>query len=189
MDRSLNPHIESRRAKRALSPQPVSETDLNLLLEAAHLAPSCFNSQPWRFIVVNDKDLLDEIKEAMPGGNYWTRPAPVIIAVTSQRDLDCKLSDGRDYFLLGCGMALGNLMIQATQMGLIAHPIAGFNPIKTKGLLEIPEDYTLITLVIVGHPGDVDQLSEKHRAIELGARERRAITKVIGRNRYPFPPD
>ena len=189
MNAPLNPHIESRRAKRALSPRPVSKEDLNLLLRAAHLAPSCFNSQPWRFIVVDDGNLLDEIKGAMPGGNYWTQPAPVIIAVTSHRDLDCKLSDGRDYFFLGCGMALGNLMIQATQMGLIAHPIAGFNPVKTKELLRIPEDYTLITLVIVGYPGNVDQLSEKHRVIELGERDRRPIDEVVCQNHYGFSTD
>jgi hypothetical protein len=75
----------------------------------------------------------------MPKGNDWTKPAPAIITVTSQRDLDCTLSDDRDYLLFGCGMAVGNLMIQATQMDLIAHPIAGYNPVKVKGILE---DYT-----------------------------------------------
>ena len=155
MKQSVNSLIEARRAKRALSTEPVLQEEVELLIQAAHLAPSCFNNQPWRFVVIDEEETLAAVKDAMPKGNYWTKPAPVIIAVVSHRDLDCKLSDNRDYYLFGCGMAVGNLMIQATQMDLVAHPIAGYNPVKVKEILGIPGDYALITLVIVGRPGDV----------------------------------
>ena len=178
--------IEERRAKRALSDRPIPREMLEAVLHAAHLAPSCNNTQPWRLIAIDDAAVLDSIKDAMPGGNYWTKPAPAIIAVVSRRDLDCTLSDGRDYFLFGCGMAIGNLMLQATHMELIAHPIAGFKSATIKGVLGIPEKYVLITLVIVGRPGDVGQLSEKHRAIELGPRERRPLEDVVSWNRFEF---
>ena len=181
------PSITIRRAKRALSDRPISRETAETLLRAAHLAPSCFNNQPWRLIAIDDPDRLTAIKGAMPGANYWTRPSPLIVAVVSRRDLDCTLSDRRDYFLLGCGMAIGNLMLQATEMGLIAHPIAGFNPTKTKELLDISEDYTLITLVIVGHPAeDLSELSDKHREIELGPRDRRPLEEVVSWNRFLF---
>ncbi len=186
MTASINEHIEARRAKRALSTDPVTQEEVELLIQAAHLAPSCFNSQPWRFVVIEDEETLGAVKEAMPKGNYWTRPAPVIIAVTSHRDLDCELSDNRDYFLFGCGMAVGNLMIQATQMCLIAHPIAGYNPVKVKEILGIPEDYILITLVIVGRAGDVSQLSNQHREIELGPRDRKPLSEVMASNCFAF---
>ena len=185
MEQSINPLIDARRAKRALSTEPVPQQDVDLLIQAAHLAPSCFNSQPWRFVIIDEEETLAAVKDAMPKGNYWTAPAPVIIAVTSRRDLDCTLSDDRDYFLFGCGMAVGNLMIQATQMDLVAHPIAGYNPMKVKEILEIPKDYTLITLVIVGHPGDVSQLSDQHREIELGPRDRKPLSEVATKNRFP----
>jgi nitroreductase len=180
------PSIEARRARRALSSEPISREDVEALLAAAHLAPSCNNSQPWRFVVVEEPAMLDKVKEALPGGNYWAKPAPVILAVASRRDLDCTLSDSRDYFLFGCGMAVGNLMIQATSMGLIAHPIGGYKPEIVKAALGIPEPYVLITLVIVGHPGDAGQLSDKHRAIELGPRDRRPLDKVVSWNRFAF---
>ena len=183
-DRRINPVVASRRARRALSEEPVSREEIDALIEAAHLAPSCFNNQPWRFVAIDDPETLTAVKAEMPKGNYWTKPAPAIIAVSSKPDLDCHLSDKRDYFLFGCGMAVSNLMIQATQMGLIAHPIAGFNPTKTKELLGIPEDYTLITLVVIGRQGDADALSEKHREAELGARERRPLTDVMFWNRF-----
>ena len=185
MSEILRP-IENRRAKRALSDRPIPRDTAETLLRAAHLAPSCFNSQPWRMIAVDDANTLSAIKNAMPGANYWTGPCPLIVAVASRRDLDCTLSDSRDYFLFGCGMAVGSLMIQATAMGLIAHPIAGYKPAAVKEILEIPAEYTLITLVIVGYPGDADQLSDKHREIELGPRDRKPLANVVSCNRFKF---
>ena len=179
--------IETRRAKRALSDRSIDRETAETLLRAAHLAPSCFNNQPWRLIAVDDPDALTAIKGAMPGANYWTGPSPLIVAAASRPDLDCTLSNKRDYFLFGCGMAIGNLMLQATEMGLIAHPIAGFNPTQAKEILGIPEDYTLITLVIVGHPAeDLSGLSDKHREIELGPRNRRLLEEVVSWNSFAF---
>ncbi len=183
---NLVPAIETRRARRAVSTAPVSHEEVEILLRAAHLAPSCNNTQPWRFVVVDDPATLEAVKAALPGGNYWAKPAPVILAVASRRDLDCMLSDGRDYFLFGCGMAVGNLMIQATSMALIAHPIAGYKPEAVKTALGIPADYTLIALVIVGRPGDPATLSDKHHAIELGPRDRRPLETVASWNRFEF---
>lgn len=185
--------IQSRRARRALSDRPIDRETAVTLLQAAHLAPSCFNSQPWRLIAVDDPDTLAAIKEAMPGANYWTEPSPLIVAVASRRDLDCTLSDGRDYFLFDCGLASGNLIIQATQMGLIAHPIAGYKPAAVKEILSIPADYTLIALIIVGHPSEnLSGLSEKHREIELGPRDRVPLDEIVSWNRLDFedpPPE
>jgi peroxiredoxin/nitroreductase len=178
-DSKVNPFIVCRRAKRGLSDASVSHEKIETLLQAAHLAPSCFNSQPWRFVAIEDEQTLTAVKKTMPGGNYWTQPAPAIIAVYSKPDIDCQLSDRRDYYLFGCGMAVGNLMLQATQMGLIAHPIAGYDPVKVKEILKIPDDYVLITLIIVGYLGNADKLSEKHKESEFGPRDRKPIGEVV----------
>ncbi len=180
------PAIETRRARRALSTESVPRDDAETLVAAAHLAPSCNNSQPWRFILVDEPEALARVKEALSGGNYWAKLAPLIIAVASRVDFDCVLSDRRDYFLFGCGMAVGNLMAQATSMGLIAHPIAGYKPEAAKAALGIPEEYVLITLVIVGRPGDTAGLADKHRERELGPRERKTLGAVVAWNRFSF---
>jgi peroxiredoxin/nitroreductase len=182
-DEAVNPLIHSRRAYRALSGEPVAREALQRLVEAAHLAPSCFNNQPWRFVIAQG-ETLDRVKGALSGGNYWAKRAPAILALASHRDLDCKLSDGRDYFLFGCGMATGLLMIQATQMGLVAHPIAGYDPHAVKEALGIPEEYVLITLIVIGKRGEASTLSDKHRAIELGPRERKPLSAVVAWNKF-----
>jgi len=179
--------IDKRRAWRALSDELLDRDMVETLLRAAHLAPSCSNNQPWRLIAVDDPETLASVKAQLTGGNYWAKPAPLIVAIASRRDLDCTLSDRRDYFLLGCGMAIGNLMVQATAMGLIAHPIAGFKPQGVKEILAIPQAYTLITLVIVGHrTSDTSGLSDKHRAVERGPRERRPLDAIVAWNRFAF---
>lgn len=167
-------------------PEPVPREALERLVEAAHLAPSCFNNQPWRFVVAQG-EALEKVKAALPGGNYWAKPAPAILALASHRDLDCKLSDNRDYFLFGCGMATGFLMVQATQMGLVAHPIAGYDPVAVKEALGIPPDYVLITLIVVGRRGDPATLSDKHRALELGPRDRKPLPAVLSWDRFTPP--
>ncbi|MFB6215338.1 MAG: nitroreductase family protein, partial [Candidatus Bipolaricaulia bacterium] len=69
----LNELILKRRSKRAISEEELTETDLKSLARAAHLAPSCFNNQPWRFVLVEEPAKLDRIKESLPGGNYWAK--------------------------------------------------------------------------------------------------------------------
>lgn len=179
--------IERRRAKRALSDRPVDRETVETLLRAAHLAPSCANNQPWRLIPVDDPETLKAVKEGLTRGNYWAEPAPLIIAFASRRDLDCEIPDGREYFLFGCGLAAMNLMLQATEMGLIAHPIAGFRQREVKPALGVPDDYTVITLIIAGYPSeDLGGLSDKHREEEQGPRVRKPIDTVACWNGFGF---
>ncbi|HCZ06290.1 MAG: glutaredoxin-dependent peroxiredoxin [Thermotogota bacterium] len=182
-DLNLNPHIEYRRARRALREEPIPREEITKILQAAHLAPSCFNNQPWRFVVIDNPELLKTIHEAIPGGNYWMKRAPVIIAVHSHPDYDCRLSDNRDYYLFGVGMAVGFLMVQATQMGIIAHPVAGYDPVKIKEILGIPPENTLITLIALGYQGSAEGLNEKHLELEFGPRIRKPLEEVVKWNR------
>ena len=177
--------ITTRRARRAISDQPIGRDVLATLLTAAHLAPSCANNQPWRFVVVDEDPTLAQVKEHLSGGNYWAKISPTIIAVASKADLDCQIPDGRNYHLFGCGLASMNLMLQATEMGLISHPIAGFKQSPIKEILNIPGDYMLITLIILGHPAsDHGQLAEKHRIAETSPQERRPIPEVMFWNHF-----
>ena len=190
---SIHPVIEARRARRAISDRPIPSEVVDALIQAAHLAPSCGNNQPWRFIVVDEPEALSEVKAALSGGNYWAKPAPVIVAVASQRNLDCLIPDGREYYLLGCGLALAHLLLEATDRGLIAHPIAGFKQAAVREALRVPKEFTVIALVILGAPTeDLSGLSEKHRVEEQAPRNRRPLGEVAVRNRFSFdikPPE
>jgi len=141
--------IERRRAYRSLGPVAIDEGLVRELATAASLSASCFNNQPWRFVFAFNKEVLVRLHAAMSKGNGWTQAASLIIAVVSRKDLDC-LVEEREYYLFDSGMATAFLILRATELGLVAHPIAGFDEEKAKKILGIPPDMRLITLIIVG---------------------------------------
>ena len=117
--------IQTRRAYRSLEPVEITEELVTALAESAQLAPSCFNNQPWRFVFAYDPDILKKLHGAMSKGNRWVEAGSMIIAIFSQKDLDC-LIKGREYYLFDTGMATAFIMLRATELGLVAHPIAGY---------------------------------------------------------------
>ena len=178
--------IEKRRAKRALDTQEIPSEVVDRIINAAVLAPSCANKQPWRFVVVKKEPELSKVKEHLSGGNYWGKKSPIIILVATKRDLDCQLDDSRDYALFDTGLSVMNLLLQATKEGLIAHPIAGFEPVPLKKAFGIPEEYILITLVILGYPGDESYLNDKHREQEHEPRKRKPLSEVVNYDSWGF---
>jgi nitroreductase len=171
--------IEKRRALRALSDAAIPKDTLLRLAEAATLAPSCANSQPWRIVTVSEPERLAALKAALTPGNYWALRSPAISAFVTSPDWDARLDNGRDYAFFDLGMAAMNYQLQAIEEGLIVHPIAGFDPIGAKLALGIPEKALLLTLVILGFPGDSSHLSEKHLASEGSARARKPLAEVF----------
>lgn len=178
--------IDKRRAYRALSEQPIAEDVMARMMTAATYAPSAFNSQPWRFMVVKDPAALAQLHESLSGGNYWAKKAPVLVVVATKLSLDAQLNDGRDYALFASGLATENLLLQAFKEGLIAHPMAGFDPLAVKAAFDIPEDYIVITLVALGYPGSEAGLSDKHVQAEKGPRTRKAEADVIAYDAWRF---
>ncbi len=186
-DEAMNPLVAVRRSKRALGGK-VSRTTIKRLVQAAHLAPSCFNMQPWRFIATTGAS-LEAVHAGLKGGNAWAKAAPVIFAVVSRPELDCQLSMDREYWMFDSGMAVMGLQLQATQMGLLAHPMAGFDPAVVKKGLAIPDDHVLIALVAVGRPVDVDVLDAAQQKMERAPRERKALGDVLAFDRFDFKTD
>jgi nitroreductase len=182
--------VRTRRAKRALQDRPIEDDKVEALIEAARLAPSCNNFQPWRLVFVRGKEALDAVKAGMNKGNAWTTRSPLIIVVAAKEDDDCMLSDRRNYFLFGCGLAIGELMLRATELGLIAHPIAGYDPSKVRAAVGIPEQYIIITTVICGYPGGDDSLlSDKQKLTEKTRPERKPVGENIFLDKWanPYP--
>ena len=141
--------IEKRRAYRSLAPLEITQALLQELAAAASLAPSCFNKQPWRYVAVHDPQVLARMHQALAKGNEWAQDASMLIAVCSQRELDCVLGE-REYYLFDTGMATAFLLLRATELGLVAHPFAGFKPKMTAEILGIPPAMTVIALVAIG---------------------------------------
>lgn len=154
--------VKKRRAYRSLQAVEITTALVHDLAEHASLAPSCFNNQPWRFVFTFKQETLDKLFTALSKGNAWAHQAAMIIAVISQKELDCVVK-GREYYQFDSGMAAAFLMLRAADLDLVCHPIAGYDEEKVKEILDVPENMTVITLLIVGKKSDeiTPALSEK----------------------------
>ncbi|MCS7138741.1 MAG: nitroreductase family protein [Crenarchaeota archaeon] len=160
--------IERRRAYRAIEPIEVTDELIKDLAYHASLAPSCYNNQPWRFVFVKNREKIGELYDALSSGNSWAKKSSLIIAVYSEKDYDCIIGE-REYYLFDTGMAVAFMILRATELDLVAHPIAGYDSEMVKRILEIPENAILITLIVVGKHSDeaVSKLPTRQREVEL----------------------
>lgn len=181
----LKKAIHERRAYRSLEPVEITEDLVRDLAQCAQLSASCFNNQPWRFVFVYDKNVLKDLYSALSKGNEWARSASMIIAVVSRKDLDCIIKE-RKYYLFDTGMASAFIILRATELGLVAHPIAGYKEEKVKEVLKVPEDMTVITLIIIGKRSEKISpiLSEKQIGWEKERPERIPLEEFAFINRY-----
>ena len=140
--------INARQSDRKYDNQPIDRSLLRLCLEAARIAPSACNSQPWKFVVVDDPKLLAGMKEAVTD-------VPVIVAVVLEKmNLTARIGSvikDKEYSLLDVGIAVEHFCLQATELGLGTCIIGWFDEKKVKKLLDIPKRRVPL-LISVGYP-------------------------------------
>lgn len=171
--------IQNRWSPRAFDrSKPVSQEDLNAVLEAASYAPSCFNEQPWAYVVGNDDADRDKIEQALFDKNReWAKNAPVLMIVLAKNTF-AHNGNKNMWNQFDSGTSWGYLTLEAEKRGLQTHGMAGYDRDKARELFSIPEEYDLLAAVAMGYYGDKDQLSD-----ELKEREnpspRKGLDEVI----------
>ncbi len=185
---SVSDTIEQRRAYRSLKPVKITEELIRDLAHHAQLAPTCFNNQPARFIFVYDQKVLNQLRPAFSKGNEWCYDASMVIAVFTKREFDCLIKE-REYYLFDTGIQIAFLILRATELGLVAHPIAGYSPKKVREVLNLPDEFTVITLILIGKHSETISpvLSEKQREWERVRPERLPLNQIMFLNRFQQP--
>ena len=177
---SVKETIKKRRAYRSLVPVEISKELIKDLADVAMITPSCGNKQPWRFVFVYDTEELKKLFTTLSDGNKWVEKASMIIGVFSAPENDCMIGE-RHYFLFDTGMATAFIILRATELGLVAHPIAGFKETLAKEILGIPKKMRLITLVVIGkHTETINPvLSESMKLGEKQRPPRKSVNEFI----------
>ncbi len=177
--------INERRAYRSLEPVEITEELIKDFAEIAQIAPSCMNKQPWNFVFIHDREQLEKIFKTLSSGNKWVEKASLVIAVFSKPENDCIIGE-RLYYLFDTGMATAFIILRATELDLVAHPIAGFKEEEAKKILDIPEEMRLITLINIGkHSKEVNPvLSEPMKLGEKSRPPRKKLEEFIFMNKY-----
>jgi nitroreductase len=175
--------IQKRQSVRRYTDRPVEEAKLHRCLEAARLAPSASNSQPWTFVVVNDPGLLDKVAKETYGPlasfNTFVPQAPVIIAIVLEKmktmtQVGAWLKD-REYTLIDIGIAAEHLCLQAAEEGLGTCMLGWFNEKPIKKLLGIPDKKRIGLLITIGYPPE---------DYALRGKSRKGFEEVIRFNKY-----
>lgn len=155
--------ILSRTSVRAYTDQKVEKAKIEKLLRAAMAAPTAVNKQPWHFVVIEDKHVLEQIAEEIPTAKMAAR-APLAITVCG--DMEKALDgEGRDFWIQDASAATENLLLAAHAMGLGA-VWTGVYPIKdkveaTRALLKLPETIVPLSTIVIGYPKETPQPKDK----------------------------
>lgn len=151
--------VRRRRSIRRFLPRPVERKKLLVCLEAARLAPSAANVQPWRFIVVDDPGLKENLcREAFSGFYSVSRfaaQAPTILVVLARLDVLANRLGRRvqrtPFYLIDIGISVEHFVLQAEELGLSTCWVGWFNERKTRRALRIPRKYKIVALLPVGY--------------------------------------
>jgi nitroreductase len=178
--------IERRWSPRAFADRGVDNATLCSLLEAARWAPSSYNEQPWSFLVATKDDageferLLSCLVEFNAG---WAQHAPVLMLSVAALQLQRNGKPNRHAFH-DVGLAVENLVLQATALGLEAHQMAGFDVDKARELYQIPETHEPVAVIALGYPGDPDSLPSPLRERETQPRVRKGLHEFVYTGRW-----
>ncbi|MCK5242009.1 nitroreductase family protein [bacterium] len=150
--------ILERWSPRALLDKPVAEEDLLAVLEAAHWAPSCFNEQPWRFLIARCQEDIQRMRECLQAPNrIWADKAPVLIAVLSASEFSQTNKPNR-WHAFDAGTAWGYMALEARHRNLVAHAMGGFSETKVRESFQVPDSWGVHTIVALGYRGPAGQL-------------------------------
>ncbi len=154
------------------------------LATAAQLTASCFNNQPWKFVFARSEASRARLHESLSKNNDWAKKASLIIAAFAKKENDCVIKE-REYYLFDLGMAVSSLQLRATELGLVAHPIAGFDNEKARLALGIPEGNMVLTLINVGEKiSDLSALTPQQAAGEDARPPRLALENIFSVDAY-----
>ena len=181
--------IRHRWSPRAFDPaRSVSRGDLLRLFEAARWAPSSFNEQPWRFVVVM-RDQSPAAWDAMtaslsPANRSWASAAPVLVLAAIRLALE-RNEQPNPLAWYDAGQAVALLTLQATAQGLSVRQMEGFDREHARRVADVPVGFDPLVMMAIGYAGDPDTLSsDKHRVAERAPRRRRAIGEFVFENAW-----
>jgi nitroreductase len=165
--------IKRRRSVRKYKEDPIPDDVLHRVLEAARLAPSGKNLQPWKFIIIRDRLIKEKLAEAS-SGQYFMVKAPLVIAACGFPD-ECYSRLGRymKSWPVDVAIALEHLILQAEEENLGTCWIGAFEEKEVKAILDIPEEARVLALTPLGYPAE-----------KPPSRGRKSLDEIISLEKY-----
>ena len=152
---------EIRYSVRSYSGEPVTEEQLQYILECARLAPSAVNLQPWKFYVMTSQQERELLQQCYK--RDWLSQAPLYILLTVQHDVEWVRSDGKRHGDIDIAIAAEHICLAAAEQGLGSCWVCNFDAKLCKELLALPESEEPVVLIPIGKPAAGMEIPEKKR--------------------------
>ena len=164
--------IEERFSVRKYKDKKIDRELILKILEAGRMAPSAVNFQPWHFIVIEEKKVLEEIQTAY--SRNWIKEAPVIIVVCADHELSWKRrADGKDFADVDVAIAVDHMTLQATNLGLGTCWVCNFDVNKCIHVLGLPSQIEPLVMLPLGYPD-----------IEIPTKKRKSLEEIVHWNKF-----
>jgi nitroreductase len=157
--------VQKRYSVRAYKPDPVEDDKLGQVLEAARLAPTASNRQPFQIIVIHTAGREAELRRIY--GRSWFAQAPLLIAICAIPAQSWVRRDGKNYADVDVTIAMDHLILAATNLGLGTCWVAAFDPAAVREVLHLPADAEPIAFTPLGYPADQPRPKERKPLPEL----------------------
>jgi nitroreductase len=148
--------IKTRRSIRKYKQDPVSEEEINKILEAGRWAPSASNRQPWSFIVLRSEETKRKLAETLTWGGFLSQAPLGIAVVINPRASNHPVEDG--------AAATQNMLLEAHSLGLGACWIGAYGSVNeesAKDILNVPDDERLLSVIVIGRPAESPQSTRR----------------------------
>ncbi len=165
--------IQKRRSIRKYKEDPIPEPVLLRVLEAARLAPSGKNLQPWKFILVKDKKLKEELARASANQFFMARVPLIIVACGFPENCYARMGRYMKSWPVDVTIALEHLILQAQEEGLGTCWIGSFEEEEVKSILKIPGEVKVLALTPLGYPAESPP-----------SRGRKKLEEIVSNDRY-----
>ena len=182
------PLIVERWSPRAFDASALPQADLDVIFEAAGLAPSAFNYQPWRFLYAHRADaaLFESfLAPLVPFNQMWAKDASVLVYVVSDENMTNNESSNPNHsHSFDAGGAWANLALQATALGYHAHGMTGLDFAKAREVLHVPEGFRIEAAIAIGRQAPAEVLPEGLRDREVPS-PRKPVAEIAYAGTFP----
>ncbi len=154
--------VKKRYSVRSFDQREIEKEKLDYIMECVRLAPSAVNFQPWRFVVISDKETLDAVKSTYK--REWIQTAPYIIVACANHDESWhRRSDNKDHADIDVAIAIEHLCLAAAEQELGTCWVCNFDAELCRGVMSLPSNIEPVALIPIGYPADGAEVPEKKR--------------------------
>ena len=190
LEHEIMPVLTQRRSPRAYSDQVVPAAVVEQVFTAASSAASCYGEQPWRYLMGSQASSPEAhakiLSSFMEFNQVWAKKAPVLAVGVAKLTFSHD-GNANGWAKYDVGQATATLAVQATELGLQIHQMAGFSPDALRAAFNIPEGFEPVVVFTLGYPGPASDLPDGLREKETAPRVRKPLTEFLFEGAWPTP--